>query len=255
MPMPPPSPTPVHWNELVEMLMNWKDSGAPTKSDVEVNHLVKDILLDPEFKLKDLQGFSVARENQQSDAAEKKSPFLDSSQMANINIDVPSGVKGLLPGTFSIPGLLYWKLTTVIQATFSSPLASLFHFSPFKLFHRSPSGEEAWVFSEIYNSDVYIEEHDNVQCAPLPPDEPDCKLEKVVAALMFWSDGTHLANFGMAKLWLIYLLFGNVSKYICGQPNSGVASTLHISLLFLIHSKISLPHSVWKSGLVTRKRP
>jgi hypothetical protein len=96
---------------------------------------------------------------------------------------------------------------------------------PFKLFHRSPSskqgGKEERVFSEVYNSDVFIKEHDNVQRVPLPPDELDCKWEKVVAALMFWSDSTHLANFGTAKLWPIYLLFGNVSKYVRGQPSLG----------------------------------
>jgi hypothetical protein len=220
-PIPPPSPTPVHRNETVEMIMNWKDSGAPTKSDSEVNRLVKDVLLDPGFKFEDLRGFSVARENRQSDAAEKKSPFFNSFQTADINIEVPSGVKGVPPGIFTVPGLLYRNLTAIIQAAFSSPLASHFHLSPFKLFHKSPSGEEQRVFSELYNSDIFIEEHANVQRAPLPPNEPDCKREKVVAALMFWSDSTHLANFGTAKLWPIYLLFGNVSKYIRGQPNSG----------------------------------
>ena len=95
-PMPPPSPTPVHRNESVEMIMNWKDSGAPTKSDGEVNRLVKDVLLDPGFKIEDLRGFNVARENKQSDAAaEKKSPFLDSFLVADIDIEVPSGVKGV----------------------------------------------------------------------------------------------------------------------------------------------------------------
>jgi hypothetical protein len=267
-PMPPPSPAPVHRNESVEMIMNWKDSGAPTKSDAEVNRLVKDVLLDPKFKLEDLQGFSVARENQQSDAAEKKSPFLDSFQTADINIEVPSGVKGVPPGTFTVPGLLYRKLTAVIRAAFSSPLASHFHFSPFKLFHKSPSGEEERVFSELYNSDVFIEEHDNVQRAPLPPNEPDCKREKVVAALMFWSDSTHLANFGTAKLWPIYLLFGNVSKYIRGRPNSGACE--HVAYIpslpdsfqdfathfcskwgtqktdLMTHCRRELMHGVWK---------
>ena len=267
-PMPPPSPAPVHRNESVEMIMNWKDSGAPTKSDAEVNRLVKDVLLDPEFKLEDLRGFSVARENQQSDAAEKNSPFLDSFQTADINIEVPSGVKGVPPGTFTIPGLLYRKLTAVIRAAFSSPLASHFHFSPFKLFHKSPSGEEEWVFSELYNSDVFIEEHDNVQRAPLPTNEPDCKREKVVAALMFWSDSTHLANFGTAKLWPIYLLFGNVSKYIHGQPNLGACQ--HVAYIpslpdsfqdfaahfcskwgtqktdLMTHCRRELMHGVWK---------
>ena len=235
-PDPPPirqtPPTPVYRNESVEMIMNWKDSGAPTKSNTEINRLVKDVLLDPEFKLEDLKGFSVAREDKQSDAAEKKSPFLDSFQTADINIEVPSGVKGVPPGTFTVPGLLYRKLTTVIQAAFSSPLASHFHLSPFKLFHKSPresEPEEERVFSELYNSDAFIEEHDNVQRAPLPPNEQDCKREKVVAALMFWSDSTHLANFGTAKLWPIYLLFGNVSKYIRGQPKSGACQ--HIAYI------------------------
>ena len=267
-PMLPPPPAPVHRNESVEMIMNWKDSGAPTKSDAEVNRLVKDVLLDPKFKPEDLRGFSVARENQRSDAAEKKSPFLDSFQTADINIEVPSGVKDVPPGTFTVPGLLYRNLTAVIRAVFSSPLASHFHLSPFKLFHKSPSGEEERVFSELYNSDVFIEEHDNVQRAPLPPNEPDCKREKVVAALMFWSDSTHLANFGTAKLWPIYLLFGNVSKYIRGQPNSGACQ--HVAYIpslpdsfqdfaadfcskwgtqktdLMTHCRQELMHGVWK---------
>jgi Plavaka transposase len=266
--MPPPSPTPVHRNESVEMLMNWKDSVTSIKSDAEVNRLVNDVLLDSNFKLEDLQGFNVVRENRRSDAAEKKSPFFDSFQTADIDIEVPSGTRGIPPGTFSVPGLLYRKLTAVIQAAFLSPLASHFHFTPFKLFHRSPSGEEERVFSEVYNSDAFIEEHDNVQRAPLPPDQPDCKLEKVVAALMVWSDSTHLANFGTAKLWPIYLLFGNASKYIRGQPNSGACQ--HVAYIpslpdsfqdfaasfcskwgtqkkdLMTHCRRELMHGIWK---------
>ena len=71
----PPSPPPVHRNESVEMLMNWKDSGMSTKSDTEVNRLVKSVLLNPDFKLEDLQGFNVASENQRGDAVETKSPL------------------------------------------------------------------------------------------------------------------------------------------------------------------------------------
>ena len=112
--MPPPSPTPVHQNGSVEMIMNWKDSGTPTKLDAEVNQLVKDVLLDPKFKPEDLRGFSIARKNQQSNTAKKKSPFLDSFETADINIEVPSGVKDIPPGTFTVPGLLYQNLTAVI---------------------------------------------------------------------------------------------------------------------------------------------
>jgi len=261
-------PAPVHRNETVEMIMNWKDSGATTKSDAEVNRLVNDILLDPNFKVEDLQGFNVAKENRQSDAAEKNSPFLDSFQTANIDIEISSGVKGIPPATFTVPGLLYRKLTAVIQAAFSSPLASHFHLTPFKLFHMSPSGKEERVFSEVYNSDAAIEEHDKIQRAPLPPNEPNCKREKVVFGLMVWSDSTHLANFGTAKLWPIYSFFSGISKYIRSRPNSGACQ--HIAYIpslpdsfqdfaasfcykwntqkkdILTHCRRELIHGVWK---------
>lgn len=177
-------------------------------------------------------------------------------------------MKGVPPRTFSVPGLLHRNLTGIIKAVFSSPLARHFHFSPFKLFHEVSSDVEERIFSEVYNSDVFIEENDKVQGAPLPPDEPDCKREKVVAALMFWSDSTHLANFGTAKLWPIYLLFGNISKYIRGQPNSGACQ--HVAYIpslpdsfhdfassfcdkwgtqkkgILTHCRRELMHGVWR---------
>ena len=52
------------------------------------------------------------------------------------------------------------------------------------------------------------------------PGEPDCNLPKVVVAMMFWSDATHLTSFGDAKLWPSYLHFGNESKYRRCKPSS-----------------------------------
>jgi len=59
---------------------------------------------------------------------------------------------------------------------------------------------------------MFLDMHTEVQHAQT--DDPNCKQEKVVAALMFWSDTTHLATFGTARMWPIYMLFGNLSKYI-----------------------------------------
>ncbi|KJA12763.1 hypothetical protein HYPSUDRAFT_210146 [Hypholoma sublateritium FD-334 SS-4] len=267
-PPPPPPPAPVHRNKSIELLMNWKDSGATTKSDTEINRLVRDVLLNPNFELEDLKGFNVARENKRADAAVKKSTFIDSFQSANVDIEVPSGTKGVPPATFSVPGLLYRKLTAVIQAAFSSPLAPHYHLTPFKLFHVSADGKQERVFSEVYNSDAYIEEHDKIQRAPLPPDEPNCKREKVVFGLMVWSDSTHLTNFGTAKLWPIYAFFSGISKYIRNQPNSSACQ--HIAYIpslpdsfqdfaasfcskwvtqkknILTHCRRELIHGVWK---------
>ncbi|KAJ3765444.1 hypothetical protein FB446DRAFT_831487 [Lentinula raphanica] len=117
----------------------------------------------------------------------------DSFKETSIDIEVPSGDKNIPPKTFSIPGLLY-ELE----------------------FQR--------VFTDLYNSDAFLREHDRVQRAPT--DDPECKAEKVVAALMCWSDATQLANFGTAKLWPVYMLFGNLSKYIRSSPNSGAVNQL-----------------------------
>jgi hypothetical protein len=98
--------------------------------------------------------------------------------------------------------------------------------SQFNLCQKHPNGEaDKCVFSELYNSDMFYDEHDNVQCAP--SDKPTCKRERVIAALMFWSDAMHLATFSTTKMWPVYMLFfGNLSKYIQFQPNSGATKHL-----------------------------
>jgi len=96
------------------------------------------------------------------------------------------------------------------------------------MYRTQPDGKgKERIFSEIYDSDVLWDEHNKVQRAVT--DDPMCKWEKVVAALMFWSDATHLASFGTAKLWPIYMLFGNLSKYVRCQPDSG--ATKHIAYI------------------------
>ena len=41
--------------------------------------------------------------------------------------------------------------------------------------------------------------------------------------MMVWSDSTHLAEFGNASLWPIYLFFGNQSKYSRAKPTDFAA--------------------------------
>lgn len=94
-----------------------------------------------------------------------------------------------------------------------------FHFTPFKQFHKShPDADPVRVHDEIYSSDAMIEAYEKLQRQPA---EPGCTLERVVLSLMFWSDSTHLASFGNASLWPLYLFFGNQSKWVRGKPRSG----------------------------------
>jgi hypothetical protein len=49
---------------------------------------------------------------------------------------------------------------------------------------------------------------------------PEGDLEAFVVSALLYSDSTHLASFGTASLWPIYLFLGNVSKYIRSKPTS-----------------------------------
>ena len=235
-------------NKSVSLLMNWQNDGDTTKSDGSINKLVKEVLLNPDFQLSDLKGFSARRENRIADKADAKSTLLTTFSEACVDIEVPSGNKNLPSSKFSVTGLHYRSLLSILLSAFADPLAAMFHLSPYKMFHKSPtSGVEQRVYSEMYDSDAFIEEHDLVQRAALPPDNPDCKRERVVAAMMFWSDSTHLTNFGMAKLWPIYMMLGNLSKYVRALPSSGAC--MHVAYIPCLDDSFqdfaSTSHSKW----------
>ncbi|KAG5649632.1 hypothetical protein H0H81_002769 [Sphagnurus paluster] len=234
--------------------MQYLHTGSATKSATELNHLVTDVLQAPDFLADDLTGFDAHHENKRLDEAIRdpvESPFLCQFTQASVDIDIPSGQKNVPPTKFTVPGLYYQKLTSVIEAAFHDPLAHLYHLSPFKLYHRSPStGKEERVFGEIYTSDAFLAEHNHVQRhSPVPLDDPGCKREKVVAAVMISSDGTHLTNFGMAKAWPSYFMLGNLSKYLRGLPNSGAIHHLAYipSLPDSFQDIVSKVHAQWKT--------
>lgn len=160
--------------------------------------------------------------------------------------------------SFTIPGLHIRSLTAVIRSAFQSSDALRFHYTPFKSFwtpsvelsksdqkaeNKRPAAKSAGtnskkrsreepenlstdsdgpsckhgqrIYDELYSSDVWIEAHASLQRQREDAGEA---LEYALAGLMLWSDSTHLANFGSASLWPIYLYFGNQSKYERVRP-------------------------------------
>ncbi|KAH7880244.1 uncharacterized protein C8R40DRAFT_1032809, partial [Lentinula edodes] len=179
-------------NMSIWRLMRWSNTGSSLKSEGEVTRLVKEVIATDDFNVDDLRGFNAHRENQRADKTSLTSGSLN-SYLAGfcttaVDIQVPSGQKNVPSATFSVPGLHYRPLLSVIKEAFSSPLSMSMHLSPFKLFHQLPNSEvETRVHGELYSSDSFINMHDKIQRTPLPPDESDCKLERVVAAVMLWS--------------------------------------------------------------------
>jgi hypothetical protein len=72
-----------------------------------------------------------------------------------------------------------------MKATWGLASLSDFHFSPFKWFHVNPvTGKEMRIYDEVYKSDAWIEAYNKLQ---KEFNKPGCKLEIVIAGLMFWS--------------------------------------------------------------------
>ncbi|KAF9444409.1 hypothetical protein P691DRAFT_796554 [Macrolepiota fuliginosa MF-IS2] len=163
-----------------------------------------------------------------------------------------------------IGGIYYRKLTDIICMAFVDSPACKFHYTPFCLFCKlSPNSEPKCVYMELYNLDAFLKEHKKLQ---KQTHEPSCKLNRLVAAMMLWSNSMHLASFGNASLWPIYCYFGNQSKYSCTKPSNYAAHHIvyipslpntvreqYIMLLgyppssaVLTHLKHKLMHAIWR---------
>lgn len=131
---------------------------------------------------------------------------------------VSQAINTLWSKGFCVGYLYHCSLVSVIKETLSNPEESNhLHYKPFALlWEKYMACEEVWVHGELYTSPTFLKVHHDLQAAP---NEPDCNLQKVVIALMFLSDATHLAQFGTAKHWLGYLMFGNHSKYRHCKPS------------------------------------
>ena len=154
-----------------------------------------------------------------SETADALNPFAcDGLTEHEVKISILNGKKKSSGSPFIIPGLHCQSLSAVLKAALSDIISLRFHFSPFKRFWNSPSGSEEWCYDKAYTSDAWLRCHDELQ---LQPNKPGCKLEKVVLSLMFWSDSTHLMNFGTGKVWPLYMIIENLLKYFCNKLSSG----------------------------------
>jgi hypothetical protein len=215
---PPPYPFP---NMTIYRLMTWMHSGSHQKSQAEVSRLVKDVMQAEDFNLKDLDRFSVRRSLHalDNDTAKEAANFSDDWVKTDVTLDIPTKLKDDQPQSFNVPGFHFRPLVAVIRSAFADIQSNAFHIFPFRRLWKDPlDNHEERVFDELYTSDSWLEAQDDLQRRQK---EPGCSLERVIAGLMFFSDATHLANFGTAKAWPLYLYFGNLSKYARSSPTSG----------------------------------
>ncbi len=137
---------PSYWpfqNPTVHGVMQWLNNGQTAKSEGETTKLIHNVILSQNVNSADLVSFDAHNENQWLDKVLSESALRSQFIKSSVDIVIPSGESHIEGKTFEVPGLLYWKLTSVIQEAFKSLLAHLYHFLPFKLFRKSPiSGKD-----------------------------------------------------------------------------------------------------------------
>jgi hypothetical protein len=202
----------------------WKD--GVQKSQASFQELTK-IIGDPEFHPEDVRDVKWDKINQQV-ATDDEEEWLDNDAgwtRTPVTISVPYQNRRGQPSSddagprdYVVGDLYHRSLVAVIREKLSGlGNCHRFHFEPYKLLWQPVNdGERIRVHGELYTSPAFINAHREVQDLP---GEPGCDLPRVVVALMFWSDVTHLTSFGTAKLWPLYMFFGNESKYARCKPS------------------------------------
>src|ERR1700722_19833169 len=229
-------------NETSFRLGDWYWNNGMQKSQESFQQLLK-IICDPEFSPDDIRRTKWAEINaklaiNEFDSDQHPEKWLDEDagwRRTPISITVPFHRRAKHPGPWKyvVADLYHRSLISVIREKLANPSDdSKFHYEPYKLFWKPTEGSaEVRIHGELYTSTAFCEAHSDLQASPR---EPWCDLPRVVVGLMFWSDATHLASFGNAKLWPCYLFFGNESKYRRCKPTCHLCN--HVAYFQMVSS-------------------
>jgi hypothetical protein len=202
-------------------LGSWYWGDNTRKSQKEFKSLI-DIVGDPRFSPDDVRETKWHKiDNILAGSEASEDEWVDEDagwKKVDITISVPFHKRSLHPGarSFVIKNFYHRSIISVIRERLSSD-RSHFRYEPYELhFQPATRPNSVRVYGELYTSPVFAEAHRTLQESP---SEPGCHLPRCVVALMFWSDATKLTTFGPAKLWPLYLFFGNDSKYQRCKPS------------------------------------
>lgn len=207
-------------NETSFRVGRWYWGGSPLISFDRFVRL-KNMLCSEWFQIKDLAKMNLDSVRKQLiKGSSNDSP--DKWKQSTLKIPVPLGnlsPKAPKSAEFKIDQFHHRSLVGVIRSVFESPASAGFCYEPYEARYKSPyGGEDMAAYGEMYWSKAFRDAHDEVQRLPRKSDD---NLPRAVVAMQLWSDGMAAAKFGTAKLWPVYLQFGNQSKYQRSKHNSG----------------------------------
>ena len=219
-------------NPSAAAMMVAHHSGTPMQSiqkTTQIAHILGS--LGSDLNPSDLITFNAALEHKKLDAYLASAPdgifhredgWLESSVRIRLPLD-----KRKMPESsaveFEVEGLFHRDIIDVISSVYQSDTVRSFNHIPFKQFWKpSDDSPPERLYGEIFSCDVMLDADNDICkcCLENDSDPSDLDLEAVSVPLLFYSDSTHLANFGSASCWPVYLFFGSQSKYVWAMPTS-----------------------------------
>ena len=215
-------------------LMSWFYSTSNTKSHVELDRLVNEVIRSPDFSPAELVGFRAAKEailmdkylasgaQRAQTSSSARVQWLETSVFISLPCDGVKHASEAVAPKFEVKGLYHRRIVEVVRSALAEPAAQKFHLFPFREYWKpSPDKPAERVYSEAFTADYFLG-----QCEKILHTNPQKKRIPVMIGMMIWSDSTHLASFGTASLWPVYLYFGNQSKYTRAKPSEFAAHHL-----------------------------
>ena len=210
------------------LLADWYWS-SKNKSFQDFQQLVS-IFSSPTFRLHEVTNvnwkyaFQLLGANRE-DVSEGEAAWMsdDGWKTTPVSLDIPFHRYTKDPGTrrHIVGDFRHRSLVSVIRERLSNQKSDqVFHYYPYQAtWSRTGDDPGIELYGEMYSSRVFRQADEALQRQPSLEGSRDQGLERVVVALMFWSDSTQLTSFGGASLWPCYLFFGNDSKYDRGRPS------------------------------------
>lgn len=220
-------------NDSVFELLKTLQLGPSSKTAPGLN-AVAQLICSGKVKPEEMSGFNATTELRRLDQFAAESPIAGGPwKTGSVKIKMPctraNNPKFFTEADapeFEVPGVRYRSLVDLITSKVQDPSGSgSFVHTPFTEWWCPPgSMTPVRIYGEAHSSNVAAKLFEQIKGIPPPVDGP--QVDNVVVLLMLGSDETHLANFGTASLWPIYMFFGNMSKYDTCKPSEFAACHL-----------------------------
>jgi hypothetical protein len=177
----------------------------------------------------DLTNFDATVENRKLDAYITSAPENifqreDGWQESSVRIRLPLDKTKMLEteaAEFEVKEIFHRDIIDVVSSVYQSGAVRDFNHIPFKQFWKSSEhATPERLYGEFFSSQAMLDADEEICKFCLENDLDHSDLEAATVPILLYSDSTHLASFGSASCWPIYLFFGSQSKYVRARPTS-----------------------------------